>query len=69
MSLQTKRVMSLDVALLLAGAKERGELEERVTKLIKEIIDSGGYILTKNGKKKLCEYTCDTLQEDCFNSH
>lgn len=41
MSLQTKRVMSLDVALLMSGAKERGELEERVTKLIKEIIDAG----------------------------
>lgn len=45
MSLQTKRVMSLDVAQLMAGAKERGELEERVTKLLKEIIKSGDVIL------------------------
>lgn len=44
---QTKRVMSLDVGLLMAGAKERGELEERVTKLIKEIMQSGQYISTK----------------------
>lgn len=51
MSLQTKRVMSLDVAQLMAGAKERGELEERVTKLLKEIIKSGEYILTKKEKK------------------
>ncbi|KAI4336426.1 hypothetical protein L6164_014955 [Bauhinia variegata] len=43
--LLTKRVLSLDVALLMAGAKERGELEERVTKLIKEIIKSGDIIL------------------------
>ncbi|RDX80506.1 Chaperone protein ClpD, chloroplastic, partial [Mucuna pruriens] len=43
--LLTKRVMSLDIALLMAGAKERGELEERVTKLIKEIIKSGDVIL------------------------
>ncbi|XP_015937686.1 chaperone protein ClpD, chloroplastic [Arachis duranensis] len=43
--LLTKRVMSLDVALLMAGAKERGELEERVTNLIKEIISSGDIIL------------------------
>ncbi|KAK4264607.1 hypothetical protein QN277_025760 [Acacia crassicarpa] len=43
--LLTKRVMSLDVALLMAGAKERGELEERVTKLIKEIIQAGDVIL------------------------
>ncbi|KAF1865006.1 hypothetical protein Lal_00004379 [Lupinus albus] len=43
--LLTKRIMSLDVAMLMAGAKERGELEERVTKLIKEIIKSGDVIL------------------------
>lgn len=36
--------MSLDIALLMAGAKERGELEERVTKLIKDIIKSGEHI-------------------------
>lgn len=46
--MQTKRVMSLDVAQLMAGAKERGELEDRVTKLIKDIVKSGKYILTKN---------------------
>ncbi|CAI8598995.1 unnamed protein product [Vicia faba] len=44
-SLLKKRVMSLDVALLMAGAKERGELEDRVTKLIKDIINSGDVIL------------------------
>ncbi|KAF7840202.1 chaperone protein ClpD, chloroplastic [Senna tora] len=43
--LLTKRVMSLDVGLLMAGAKERGELEERVTQIIKEIIKSGDVIL------------------------
>ncbi|GAU36752.1 hypothetical protein TSUD_318510, partial [Trifolium subterraneum] len=43
--LLTKRVMSLDVASLMAGAKERGELEDRVTKLIKEIAKSGDVIL------------------------
>ncbi|BAT79060.1 hypothetical protein VIGAN_02186400 [Vigna angularis var. angularis] len=43
--LLTKRVMSLDIALLMAGAKERGELEERVTKLIKDVIKSGDVIL------------------------
>ncbi|CAH2051062.1 unnamed protein product [Thlaspi arvense] len=34
--LMTKRIMSLDIGLLIAGAKERGELEGRVTALIKE---------------------------------
>lgn len=47
--------------MLMAGAKERGELEERVTKLIKEIIKSGEYILTK---RKLSKYMCGTLEED-----
>nr|CAE05369.1 OJ000315_02.14 [Oryza sativa Japonica Group] len=32
-----KRILSLDVALLMAGAKERGELEARVTSLIREV--------------------------------
>ncbi|XP_040997591.1 chaperone protein ClpD, chloroplastic isoform X2 [Juglans microcarpa x Juglans regia] len=36
--LLTKRVMSLDIALLMAGAKERGELEARVTALINEVL-------------------------------
>nr|GMC95940.1 chaperone protein ClpD, chloroplastic isoform X2 [Ipomoea batatas] len=40
-----KRIMSLDVGLLISGAKERGELEARVTTLIKEIKNSGNIIL------------------------
>mmetsp|Transcript_1255 Transcript_1255/g.3536 ORF Transcript_1255/g.3536 Transcript_1255/m.3536 type:complete len:628 (-) Transcript_1255:274-2157(-) len=43
--LKDKKIMSLDVGLLMAGAKERGELENRVTKLIQEITDSGNVIL------------------------
>jgi ATP-dependent Clp protease ATP-binding subunit ClpC len=39
--LQGKRVMSLDMGLLLAGAKERGELESRVTNLIEETRSAG----------------------------
>lgn len=31
-----KRILNLDVGLMVAGAKERGELESRVTKLIAE---------------------------------
>lgn len=33
--------MSLDIGLLISGAKERGELEGRVTTLIKEVKKSG----------------------------
>jgi ATP-dependent Clp protease ATP-binding subunit ClpC len=40
-----KRVVSLDVGLLMAGAKERGELESRVTGLIAEIKDKKDVIL------------------------
>jgi len=43
--LHDKRIMSLDVGLLMAGAKERGELENRVTKLIQEITESGKIVL------------------------
>ncbi|KAL0354930.1 UNVERIFIED_CONTAM: Chaperone protein ClpD, chloroplastic [Sesamum radiatum] len=42
---QKKRILALDVGLLIAGAKERGELEGRVTMLIKEIKKSGNIIL------------------------
>lgn len=44
-SLLTKRVMSLDIGLLISGAKERGELEGRVTSLIREVKESGDVIL------------------------
>lgn len=43
--LNGKRVMALDMGLLLAGAKERGELESRVTSLIDEIKNAGNVIL------------------------
>ena len=43
--LSNKRILSLDVGLLVAGAKERGELESRVTKLIAECKADPGIIL------------------------
>lgn len=43
--LAEKRVMSLDIGLLMAGAKERGELEARVTSLISEVRKAGDVIL------------------------
>jgi len=43
--LRGRRVMQLDYALLIAGAKERGELEKRVTKLIAEVKAAGDVIL------------------------
>ncbi|XP_030536618.2 chaperone protein ClpD, chloroplastic isoform X2 [Rhodamnia argentea] len=43
--LLNKRIMSLDIGLLIAGAKERGELEARITALLKETLKSGNIIL------------------------
>ena len=40
-----KRILALDIGLLMAGAKERGELESRVTGLIAEIKESRNVIL------------------------
>ncbi|MBA0674116.1 hypothetical protein Goari_015728, partial [Gossypium aridum] len=41
--LLNKKIMSLDIGLLMAGAKERGELEARVTALLSETKKSGAY--------------------------
>ena len=44
-SLRGKRVLSLDMAGLIAGAKLRGEFEERLKNLLKEITDQNGQII------------------------
>jgi len=41
-SLREKRLIQLDIAAMLAGAKFRGEFEERFKAALKEITDSGG---------------------------
>eukprot|EP00884_Botryococcus_braunii_P021637 jgi/Botrbrau1/8157/Bobra.357_2s0005.1 len=43
--LQGKRILQLDVPLLIAGAKERGELESRIRNLLAEVASSGNVIL------------------------
>ncbi len=45
-SLKDKRVVSLDVSSLVAGAKYRGEFEERLKAVLKEITDSDGQVIT-----------------------
>eukprot|EP00958_Prasinococcus_capsulatus_P020202 scaffold2580_cov388-Prasinococcus_capsulatus_cf.AAC.28 len=40
-----KRLLSVDMALVLAGAKERGELESRVNRLINETVEAEDVIL------------------------
>ena len=45
-SLKNKQLVSLDLAALVAGAKYRGEFEERLKAVLKEIDDSDGRIIT-----------------------
>jgi ATP-dependent Clp protease ATP-binding subunit ClpC len=40
-----KRVLTLDLPGMVAGSKYRGEFEERIKRVIKEVIDSGDCIL------------------------
>jgi ATP-dependent Clp protease ATP-binding subunit ClpB len=45
-SLKDKQLVSLDISALIAGAKYRGEFEERLKAVLKEINDSDGQIIT-----------------------
>lgn len=45
-SLRDKELISLDISALVAGAKYRGEFEERMKAVLKEIHDSDGKIIT-----------------------
>jgi len=44
-NLKTKIIVSLDMGLLVAGAKYKGEFEERLKAVIKEVTDSEGEII------------------------
>jgi ATP-dependent Clp protease ATP-binding subunit ClpB len=44
-TLKNKRVLSLDMAALLAGAKYRGEFEERLKSVLKEIAQAEGSVI------------------------
>lgn len=44
-NLKSKTIISLDMGLLVAGAKYKGEFEERLKSVIKEVTDSDGEII------------------------
>ena len=44
-NLKTKQVFSLDMGALIAGAKYKGEFEERLKSVVKEVITSNGEII------------------------
>jgi ATP-dependent Clp protease ATP-binding subunit ClpB len=45
-SLRGKRLVALDLASMVAGAKYRGEFEERLKAVLNEIKDAGGQVVT-----------------------
>ncbi|WP_308516845.1 ATP-dependent chaperone ClpB [uncultured Varibaculum sp.] len=45
-SLQNKKLISLDLGTMLAGAKYRGEFEERLKAVLEEIKNAGGEVIT-----------------------
>ncbi|MDI3520409.1 MAG: ATP-dependent Clp protease ATP-binding subunit ClpB, partial [Anaerophaga sp.] len=44
-NLKTKRIFSLDMGALIAGAKYKGEFEERLKAVVKEVVSSEGEII------------------------
>ncbi len=44
--LRDKRLIALDIGSMVAGAKYRGEFEDRLKAVLKEIADSGGEVVT-----------------------
>lgn len=45
LTVQNKRVLTLDLSGMVAGSKYRGEFEERIKKVVKEVIEEGNVIL------------------------
>ncbi len=44
-TVQNKRVLTLDLSGMVAGSKYRGEFEERIKKVVKEVIEDGNVVL------------------------
>ena len=48
--------MALDLGAMLAGAKYRGEFEERLKAVLKEIVDSEGEIIVFHRRVAHCRW-------------
>ncbi|MGD0741940.1 MAG: AAA family ATPase [Acidimicrobiales bacterium] len=44
--MRNKRIVALDLSAMVAGAKYRGEFEERLRAVLREVVDSGGEVIT-----------------------
>ena len=44
-NLKTKQIFSLDMGALIAGAKYKGEFEERLKSVVKEVVESDGEVI------------------------
>ena len=44
-SLKSKKILSLDLGLIIAGAKFRGEFEERLKSILKEVSENQNSII------------------------
>ena len=44
-TVKNKRVLTLDLSAMVAGSKYRGEFEERIKKVVREVIEDGNVIL------------------------
>ena len=55
-TIEGKQVVTLDMGLLVAGTKYRGEFEERLKKLMDEIKQNDDIILVRAGGRATCRW-------------
>ena len=63
--LEEKRVVTLDIGLLVAGTKYRGEFEERLKKIMDEIRQAGNVILVIDEVHTLIGCWCSRRRDRC----
>ena len=66
-SLKNKTIWELDLGALIAGAKYRGEFEERLKAVLKEIKESNGEIILLHGNSKTNTNILDSIIKETKN--